>query len=186
MLKMAKIALELITDPHMYIFFGKGTRGGISYISNGYSKVNNKYLKSFDPKEELKHTIHLDANNLCDYAMSEFLPTSEFKWIDPKEFDLNQYISNRSKGCALKVDLEYPKELWELNNDYLLASDKIEIKREMLSEYQLKITDLSNFPIGNFEKLVPNIFVEEKYVLHYENLKLYLRLELKLKKYIAH
>ena len=52
----------------------------------------------------------------------------------------------------------------------------------MLSEYQLKITDLSNFPIGNFEKLVPNIFVEENYVLHYENLKLYLRLELKLKK----
>ena len=32
-----------------------------------------------------------------------------------------------------KVDLEYPKELRELHNDYHLAPDKIESKREMLS-----------------------------------------------------
>ena len=52
---MPKIELELIPDPGMYIFFEKGTRGRISYISNRYSKANNKYLKSYDPKEELKH-----------------------------------------------------------------------------------------------------------------------------------
>ena len=34
MLKMAKIELELIPDLDMYIFFEKGTRDGISYISN--------------------------------------------------------------------------------------------------------------------------------------------------------
>ena len=34
MLKMVKIELELIPDPDMYLFFEKGTRGGISYISN--------------------------------------------------------------------------------------------------------------------------------------------------------
>ena len=43
--------------------------------------------------------------------MSKFLPTSEFRWIRPNEFDLNKYTSNISKGCVLKVDLEYPKEL---------------------------------------------------------------------------
>ena len=31
-------------------------------------------------------------------AMSKFLPTSGFKWIDPIEFDLNKGTSNRSKG----------------------------------------------------------------------------------------
>ena len=46
MLKMTKIKLELITDPDMYIFFEKGARGGIAYISNRYSKANNKFLKS--------------------------------------------------------------------------------------------------------------------------------------------
>ena len=34
MLKMAKIELELIPDPDMYIFSEKSTRVGISYISN--------------------------------------------------------------------------------------------------------------------------------------------------------
>ena len=34
MLKMTKVKLELIIDPDIYIFFEKGKRGGISYISN--------------------------------------------------------------------------------------------------------------------------------------------------------
>ena len=54
MLKMTKIKLEPIPDPDMYIFFQKGTRGEISYISNRYTRANNKYLKSYDPKQELK------------------------------------------------------------------------------------------------------------------------------------
>ena len=111
MFKMVKIELELIPDPDMYIFFEKGTRSGISYISNRYSKANNKYLKSHDPKQQSKHNLYLDTNNLYGYAMSNLLPISGFKWLDPKEFDLNKCTSNNSKGCVLKVDLEYPKEL---------------------------------------------------------------------------
>ena len=44
--KMTKIKLVIITDPDMYIFFEKSTRGGISYISNRYSEANkaNKIL----------------------------------------------------------------------------------------------------------------------------------------------
>ena len=119
MLNMTKIELELIPDPYMYIFYEKDTRGRTSYISNRYSKANNKYLKSYDPKQESQHTIYLDANNLYGYAMSKFAPTSGFKCIDPKALGLNKYISNSSKGCVLEVDLEYPKELRELHNDYL-------------------------------------------------------------------
>ena len=55
----------------------------------------------------------------------------------------------------------------------------------MLSEYQLKIADLYNISIGNVKKLVSNFLDKEKYVIHYENLQFYLRLGLKLKKYIA-
>ena len=62
MLKMTKIKLELITDLGMRMFFGKGTRGGISYISNRYNKANHKYLKSYDPKQESKHIINLDTS----------------------------------------------------------------------------------------------------------------------------
>ena len=52
----------------------------------------------------------------------------------------------------------------------------------MLPEYQLNIADLPNIPISNAKKLVSNLFDKEKYVIHYENLQLYLRLVLKLKK----
>ena len=106
-----------------------GARGGVSYIAKKYSKANNKYLKPYDPKQESKHIIYLDANNLYSCAISKFLPTSGFKWIDLKECDLNKYASNSSKGCILEVDIEYLKELCELHNDYALAPDKIEIKR---------------------------------------------------------
>ena len=37
--------------------------------------------------------------------MSQFLPTSGFRWIDPKEFNLNRYTSNSS------IDLEYTNKL---------------------------------------------------------------------------
>ena len=109
MLKMTKVVLELIPDSDMYIFFEKGARGGISCISNRYSKANNKYLKSYDTKQETKDIIYLDTNNLYSYAMSKFLPTNGLKWIYPKEFYLNKYTSNSSKGCVLEVDLENPK-----------------------------------------------------------------------------
>ena len=64
MLNMTKVELELIPGPDMYIFFEKGTRGGVSYISNRNSKANNKYLKSYDSKQESRHIIYLDAKNL--------------------------------------------------------------------------------------------------------------------------
>ena len=108
---MTKIEPELVTDPDMYRFFEKVKRGGTSYISNRYSRVNNKWLKSWDPKQESKHIIYLDANNLYNYAMSKYLPSSGFKWIDLKELSLNKYSSNNLKGCVLEVDLEYSKEL---------------------------------------------------------------------------
>ena len=46
------------------------------------------------------------------------LPTSRFRWIDPKEFDLNKYTKTSSKRYVLKVYLEYLKDFRELRNDY--------------------------------------------------------------------
>ena len=103
----------------MYLFFQKGVSGGVSYISSRYSKGDNNFLKSYDLKQESKHIIYLDVNSLWGYAMSKFLQTSGSKWIDPKEFDLNKYISNSLKGCVFVVDCEYQKELHELHNGYL-------------------------------------------------------------------
>ena len=56
----------------MFILFEKDTRKGVPYICNRYSKADNKYLKSYDPKQQSKQIIYLDTNNLYDYAMSSF------------------------------------------------------------------------------------------------------------------
>ena len=95
---------------------------------------------------------------------------------------MNKYNSSSSKGRVLEVYLEYPKELRELCNDYPLAPDEIEVKREMLSDYQLKIADYYSIHTGNVKTLVPSFFDIEMYVINYEHLKLHLRLGLKLKK----
>ena len=77
----------------------------------------------------MNQNIYLGVNNLYGYAMSEFLPKRGLKWTDPKEFDLNKYTSNSSKGCVLEVDFEYPEELRELHNGYPLAPEKKNQKR---------------------------------------------------------
>ena len=68
---------------HVFILW-KGIRSRVSYISKRFSKANIKVLKSYDPKQESKHIMYLDANNLYGYAISKFLSTSELKWIDRK------------------------------------------------------------------------------------------------------
>ena len=57
MLNRTKVKLELFSYPDMYIFFGKGMRGGVSYISDRYNEANNKYFKSYNPEQESKHII---------------------------------------------------------------------------------------------------------------------------------
>ena len=54
MLNMTKVEIEIIPGPDMYTFFEKDMRGRVSYVFNRYSKANNKYLKSYDPKQESK------------------------------------------------------------------------------------------------------------------------------------
>ena len=80
----------------MYIFFEKIIRGGITYISDRYTKDNNRYLKSFDRKNQ-------DVNKLYCYAMSIFIRTSRLKWIHSKEFDLNKYTSNRMSNRITSI-----------------------------------------------------------------------------------
>ena len=97
--------------------------------------------------------------------------TSGFNWIDHKELDLNKYTSNSSTVYVLEVNLECPKELRELHNEYSLSPDKIKIKREMLSNYQLEIADFYNIAIGNVKKLTKFSFWKEDWALDYNSIK---------------
>ena len=185
MLKMTNIKLELMTDIDMFQFIEKGLRGGISYIANRYGEANNKYMKEYDEKAPSKYIMYLDANNLYGWAMSQYLPTGRFKWMTQKQIDkidLAKYKEDSDKGIILEVDLEYPKELHDLHNDYPLAAEKIKVTKDMLSDYCKNISDKYNISTGLVSKLIPTLSNKKNYVLHYRNLQLYLSLGLKVDK----
>ncbi|XP_068691018.1 uncharacterized protein [Montipora foliosa] len=185
MLKMTDIKLELMTDIDMFQFIEKGMRGGISYIANRYGKANNKYMKTYGEKAPSKFIMYLDADNLYGWAMSQYLPTSGFKWMTKKQIDnidLAKYKEDSKKGLILEVDLAYPKELHDLHNDYPLAPEKVKVTENMLSEYCKNIAKKYKISTGLVHKLIPTLSNKEKYVLHYRNLKLYTDLGLKITK----
>ena len=185
MLKMTNIKLKLMTDIDMFQFIEKGMRGGISYIANRYGNANNKYMKEYDEKAPSKYIMYLDANNLYGGAMSQYLPTGNFKWMTDKEIskiDLGKYKADGKKGLILEVDLEYPQELHDIHNDYPVAPEKVKVSNNMLSAYCKKIAEKYNISVGLVSKLVPTLIDKKEYVLHYRNLQLYLDLGLKIKK----
>ena len=185
MLKMTNIKLELMTDIDMFQFIEKGMRGGVSYIANRYGNANNKYMKEYDEKVPSKYIMYLDANNLYGWAMSQYLPTGNFKWMTDKEIsktNLRKYELDSKEGFILEVDLEYPRELHDLHNDYPIAPEKVKVSNNMLSTYCKKIAEKYDISIGLVSKLIPTLRDKKEYVLHYRNLQLYLDLGLKIKR----
>ena len=96
--------------------------------------------------------------------------------------DLGKYKADGKKGLILEVDLEYPQELHDSHNDYPLAPEKAKVSKDMLSRYFRKIAEKYNISIGQVNKLIPTLRDKKEYVLHYQNLQLYLNLGLKIKK----
>ena len=71
-------------------------------------------------------------NNLYGCAMSQYLPYANFKWVNNVneiEQKLTRIKSNSSTGYILEVDLECPKELLDMFNDYPLAPEKTNIQK---------------------------------------------------------
>ena len=68
------------------------------------------------------------------FAMFKFLPTSGFKCIDPKELDWINILAILWKDVLLKLILNTLKNYMNYRMVILFAPDKIEIKREMLSD----------------------------------------------------
>ncbi|XP_064641345.1 uncharacterized protein LOC135496134 [Lineus longissimus] len=153
MLKMTKVEIELLTDVDMYNFFELGIRGGVCQASHRYGKANNPLLKDYDENQPTSYITYVDANNLYGVAMGQDLPVRNFKWMSQTDFNKWQDIP-----CTLEVDLEYPKHLHNLHNDYPLA------------------------PEHKNDKLIPNLQDKKNYIVHHKILKFYLCQGLKLTK----
>ena len=157
MLKITRLELDPITDPDMLMFFERQVRGGISMITTRYAEANNKYMKEYDQSKPDSFIFYLDANNLYGWAMSQLLPVSDFKWMTEEQLENWQDMP-----CVLEVDLEYPKELHDLHNEYPFCPERKTVNK--------------------VEKLIPTLANKERYVVHHSLLKQALKHGLIMKK----
>ena len=165
-LKDTKQELQLLTDYDMLMMVEKGIRGGISHISKRYAEANNKYMKDYNPDKASVYIQYLDANNLYGWAMSQPLPTHGFEWMEnlTKEKVISILEEQGGfgvtrpphQGFLFEVDLLYPRDLWKLHDDYPLAPEKKKVK--------------------NVEKLFCDFIPKKNYVVHYQNLKQYIKM----------
>ena len=181
LLKCTNVSLELITDPDMYLFIEKGLRGGISMVSHRHARANNPSMENYDPSQPNSFLQYLDANNLYGWAMSQPMPTGGFQWVNYTD-QILETPATANHGFILEVDLAYPPALHADHNDYPLAPEKMTVSKDQMSPYQKMLIDGLGVSSISCEKLVPNLMNKSRYVVHYRNLQLYLKLGMKLEK----
>lgn len=168
-LNMTQVELELLTDIDVHLFFESALRGGVSVISNHYSKANNKYLADFKLDEPSKYIIYLDANNLYGWAMSQPLPKDSFAWLSEHEFDgvdIANVPDDNEIRYVFEVDLDYPVDLHDLHSDFPLCPEKMNVRDKMLSTYCQQLKENLALKEPSTEKLVPNLHDKTRYILH--------------------
>ena len=79
-LRMIHLRLELITGIDIYHFVEKCIRCGISMITTRYARANTPTLPAYNASRPHVNLIYLSANNLYGSAMSQPLPTGEFRF----------------------------------------------------------------------------------------------------------
>ncbi|XP_055938352.1 uncharacterized protein LOC129989243 [Argiope bruennichi] len=183
-LKFTGQELKLLSNVEDYVLLETQMRGGICFLGQRYAQANNPYLSCYNPDEPTNYIVNLDVNNLYGHCMSEYLPVGDFRWLSPEEiavFDLANVSRYSETGYLLEVDLLYDKSAHDFH-DFPLAAEHLNINKQMLSDYQKKILSEKNIPFTECKKLTPNFYPKKRYILHYRNLKYYLKHGMSLKK----
>ena len=139
----------------MLLMVEKRTRGRIWQAIHRYAKANNKYMENYGKDIISSYLMHLDANNLYGWAMSQKLPVNSFKWVKNvsrfNEVFIRNYDENSDKGYLLEVDIDYSKKLFDLHKDLPFLPERKKANK--------------------VKKLICNIEDKEKYVVHIKVLK---------------
>lgn len=152
-----------------------------------------------DDSDESSYLWYIDANQLYSWAMTQYLPFNKFRWksslkdIFPALADETDMEAVTEKiatlhdesdiGYIFMVDLEYPDKLHDEHSDYPLAPEPLIINEEELSPFQkkLKSKEVLDLKPMKVSKLYTTLKDKKDYIIHYRNLKLYLRQGMKLK-----
>ena len=104
--------------------------------------------------------------------MIQLFPNEKIDCVGPKNFTLNNCSNDSLIWCLLEVDLGCPDEWYVLHDDYPVAGEKIKVRKEMFSNYQLQITEYNKFALWKNKKFISSQGKKRKYKLYYQNFKL--------------
>ena len=137
-LKLTNIKLDFIKDKDL-LLLEVNIRGGISSV------MGNCFIES----DENTKLLYIDANNLYGWAMSQYLPTGDFKkikfgcggdyeydelLIDEIKEDILNTSDDNEYGYFIECDLEYPAEI-KKNENFPLCPHQTKADPEKFTTY---------------------------------------------------
>jgi len=138
-----------------------------------YAKANNPQVPDYDDTQRKSWLIYQDCkynlfkifskivfifknftgNNLYGWAMSQYMPTGGFKWVETKLDGLNNLNDTSPIGRMYEVDVRYPIDLHDKHND-------------------LPFLPENGIPAGSkVKKLMATFESKKNYVVHYRSLQ---------------
>ena len=180
-LKLTNIKLDFIKDKQLLLLLGNNIRGGISSV------MGPRYIES----NENTKLLYIDANNFFGWAMSQYLPTGDFKKMrlfgcDNDELlidEIKEDILNTPDDCAygyfIECDMLYPVEIKEKTENFPLCPYQTKADPECFSEYMNSVKQPNYKPT---EKLMCDLTNKYNYMMHYRIFKFYTSLGMKVTK----
>ena len=145
-----------------------------------------RFLTRSEIRSDFPRLLRKYVTDCDDVIESEFRSESRdsrevWEEIEDDQGDWDD-IEDIQKGFIAEVTLSYPRKLHSKHRSFPLAPEKRCVKSEELSKYQQKCHKVLKTKPGKISKLIGTFYPRKKYVLHAANLKLYLKLGMKLKK----
>ena len=179
-LKLTNIKLDYIKCKELLLLLENNIRGGISSV------MGDRHVQS----DENKQILYIDANNLYGWAMSQYLPTGDFKKIklcceydsvlmnEIKE-DIFNTPDDNEFGYFIECDLEYPAEIKEKTKNIPFCPYQTTADPNLFSGYMNNVNQPNYKPTS---KLMCDVTNKSKYMIHYRMFKFYLNQGMKVTK----
>ena len=179
-LKLTNIELDYIKSKELLLLLENNIRGGISSV------MGDRHVQS----DENKQILYIDANNLYGWAMSQYLPTGDFKKIKLCcEYDsvlMNEIKENifntpddNEFGYFVECNLEYPAEIKEKTKNFPFCPYQTKADPDLFSAYMNNVNQPNYKPTS---KLMCDVTNKSKYMIHYRMFKFYLNQGMKVTK----
>ena len=136
-----------------------------------------------------KKMVTTDQGTLEERMQNNHLSTQTFKAFNQVDIDTDlptayknlftKFDEQERKGSGwvldkilqIEIHTDYPAEIHDQPNDYLMAPERRTVQINDLSEYSQKLRKHLGMKGKPNEKLIPNLDKKKKYVVHYRNLQ---------------